>query len=220
MTIYTSNLIINGTISNFPALYTNNITAGSFSNISVNSDLNVIGSVYSTKHMDVGDTFFATFRFSSNLVLPPGGGEASATSSNIGMDRTASDMTPMSNIPMSIAPHQVFNSATGVVTVPTSGLYNLSMQGSFSNSVVGALNGVYFKFLNHSFSNSRVGAVIAPGPLLHTSVTRFLLSNDRFQPCFYTSDNNASVVANGGESFVTFTLISTTTPTHSNYFRV
>lgn len=223
MTIYTSNLIINGTISNFPALYTNNISANAFSNISVNSDLSIRGAVYTSKHMDAGDTFFATFRISSNLPLPVGGGEASGTSSNIfGVDRTASDMTPMNNVPMSIPPYQIFNGATGVVTVPTSGLYNLSLQGSFSNSGggAGAINGVYFKFLNHSFSNARVGPVMSAAPLVHTSVTKFLLSNDRFQPCFYSSDTNATVLAANGESTVSFALIATTTPTHSNYFRV
>ena len=221
MTIYTSNLIINGTISNLPALYTNNITSGSFSNININSDLNVQGSLFCREHLDVGDTAFALFRLSSNLPIPSGGGEAVAKSNHIiTMDTTASDMTAMNNMPMSIPPYQVFNGQTGSVTIPTSGLYNLSMQGSFSNTTPSALNGVYFKFLNHSFSNARFGASISPGPLIHTSITRFLLSNDRYQPVFYSSDPSASVQASSGESYVSFSLLSTVTPTHSNYFRV
>lgn len=220
MTIYTSNLIINGTISNFPALYTNNITSGSFSNININSSLNVTGSLFCRDHLDVGDTTFAMFRLSSNLPIPLGGGEATAKSNHIvTMDGTASDMSAMSKMPMSILPYQVFNGATGVVTIPTSGLYNLAIQGSFSNSTSTAINGVYFKFLNHSYSNARVGATFTHAPLVHTSVTRYLLSNDRFQPLFYSSDADASVLSTDGESFVNFSMISTITPTHSNYFR-
>lgn len=222
MTIYTSNLIVNGTISNFPALYTNNVTTTNpMSNIAFASDIAINGSVFATRHMDMGDTVFATFRISSNLPLPNGGGEAIGNSNHIiGMDQTQSDMSAMSNTPMSIPPWQVFNRTTGVVTVPTSGLYNISMQGSFSNSTPGATNGVYFKFVNHSYSNARVGAVMSSAPLVHTSVTKFLLSNDRFMPCFYSSDTNACVLPTNGESYVGFTVLATNTPTHSNYYRV
>lgn len=220
MTIFASNLIINGTIGNIPALYTNNINTNTLSNININSDVNIKGIVACTRHLDVGDTIFATFRLSSNLALPATGGEASPTSTQItGMDMTSSDVSGMSNIPMSVPKWKIFNGSNGIVTIPTSGLYNISVQGSFSASN-NIYNAVYLKFLNHTYSNARVGVAMTSAPVVHTSVTKYLLSNDLFLPCFYSTGNDVSVVGGDGESYVQFSMISSVTPTHSNYRRL
>lgn len=221
MAIFTSNFTVLGTISNFPALYTNNMTAPSLSNITVNSDLDIVGNVFTNGRMDVGKTIFATFRLGSNIAFN-GANEIIAKSNQITMDMTATDMSGMSNIPMVVAPFQVYNQSTGVVTVPTSGFYTLSMQGSFSNVANGAdarTNGVYYRFLNHSFSNARCHATLTPGPLVSTSITRFLLAGDQFVPVFYSKDSNCTLLGVDGETYVSFSVLATVTPSHSNYYR-
>lgn len=125
-----------------------------------------------------------------------------------------------SNIPMIVPPQSIFNNTTGVITVPTSGFYSLYMQGSFSNTQLDAQNGVFFRFLNHSHSNTRVAPVIARSPLVSTSAMKFLLAGDTFVPVFYSSDSNASLLGTEGETLVGFTVLTTVTPTHSNYYRV
>lgn len=219
--IITSNFIVTGTISNFPALYTNNMTAPDLSNIKIHSDIAVEGCISTNSRMDVGSTIFATFRLNSNNSFA-GSNEYIARSNNITMDFTSSDMSAMSNMTLSIPSYQVFNQTTGVITVPVSGFYNLSMQGSFSNnaSLSNPKNGVYYRFLNHSYSNARVAANISSGPLVSTSALKFLLANDRLQPIFYTNDPDATLIGGSGETYVNFTVLATVTPTHSNYYRV
>lgn len=162
MTIITSNFIVNGTISNFPALYANTMTAPSLSNIRVESDLDVNGSVFTTKRMDVGSTIFATFRLTSNVQFS-GSNEYVSTSNTLPMDMSSTDMSAMTGIPMVVPSYQIFNQQNGVITVPTSGIYNLHMQGNFSNSIPNAMNGVYYRFLKESHSNARTAAVISSG---------------------------------------------------------
>ena len=219
--IYTSNFVVTGTISNFPALYTNSMTAPALSNIAIHSGVNIDGDIFTQGRMDVGKTIFATFRLGSNVTLD-GNGEFIAKNNQISMDMTTTDMSGMSNVPMVIPPFQVYNQSTGVVTVPTSGIYHLSMQGSFSNVATGAtnrINGVYYRFLNHSHSNARRHAVMSPAPLVSTSTTMFLLGGDRFVPVFYSNDPGATLLSENGETNISFTVLATVTPTHSNYFR-
>lgn len=218
--IYTSNFVVLGTISNFPALYTNSMTAPGLSNIQIYSGLDVTGDVHTRGRMDVGDTIFATFRPSSNISFS-NRSEIVAKSNEITMDMTSTDMSAMSNVPMVIQPYQVFNRTTGIVTVPTTGIYTLSMQGSFSNDANASniKNGVYYRFLNHSYSNSRVAGNITSGPLVSTSTVKFLLGGDTFTPVFYSNDSNATLLGGTGETFMSFSVMATVTPTHSNYFR-
>ena len=218
MTIYTSNFIVTGTISNFPALYTNNMTAPELSNIVVKSPLEIQGDIYTNGRMDVGKTIFATFRLNSNIPLN-GSNEYVAKSNEMTMDFTTTDMSGMSNVPMTVPPYMVYNQSTGIITVPTSGFYNLSMQGSFSNSIPDAVNGVYYRFINQSYSNARVAANTSYGPIVSTSAFRFLLGGDRLIPTFYSSDSNATMLGGTGETYVNFYVMATVTPTHSNYFR-
>lgn len=221
--IITSNFIVTGSISNFPALYTNNMIAPDMSNITIHSDINVTGVVKTPTRMDVGSTIFATFRAPSNINFS-GSNEIVGLSNQLIMDQTGSDMSAMSasNIPMVIAPFQVYNATTGVITVPISGFYSLSMQGSFSNSTSSPppINGVYYRFLNHSHSNARVAPVLSSSSLVSTSAMKFLLAGDTLLPTFYSSDPNATLVGTAGETFVGFTVLATVAPTHSNYYRV
>lgn len=219
--IYTSNFVVTGTISNFPALYTNSMTAPDLSNITIHSGVTVDGDVFTQGRMDVGKTIFATFRLNSNVNFN-GANEFSCTSNQLTMDWRTTDMSGMSNIPMVVPPYQVYNQATGVVTVPTSGIYHLSMQGSFSNVATGAtnrVNGVCYKFLNHAHSNARVHAQTSPGQLVSTGCTMFLLGGDQFKPIFFSNDSNASLNGVDGETYVSFTVLATVSPTHSNYYR-
>lgn len=217
MTIYTTNLYTNNIIGSSNALYANILnTSNGFSNLSVNSDLHVDGSVFTNKRMDVGYTVFMEFRplanipFTSNTLV--------ITSNLMIPDFTSSDMSAMSNLPMSQS--NVYNASNGVINVPISGFYALEMQGSFSNSVPGSTNGVYYKFLKTSASNARMAANFATHDLVSTSTTTFLLQGDQILPTFYSSDSNTFLISSAKESYVGFTLLATVTPLHSNYVRV
>ena len=199
-------------------VYANQLSSQGYSNLTVGSDLHVTGSIYGSGRMDVGATIYATFRplsnisFSGNTVLSGGA---------FIYDWTSADMTAMSNMTMSVPRSNIFNPVTGVITVPVSGLYNLEMQGSFSNNAAtsnNADNGVYYQFLNQSFSNTRRAAAITRGTVASTSTSAFLLAGDTIKPTFYSSDSNATLLANG-ESYVAFSVMATVTPTHSNYYR-
>lgn len=219
--IYTSNMTVLGSISNISSLYANVLATPSASNVNIQGGLNVTGDVLSSGRMDLGKTIFGSFRLSSNIAFA-GSNEISSHSNQFTMDFLTSDMSGMSNIPMSIPPYQVYNGNTGVITVPVSGFYYLSMQGRFENSqgAVTPHNGVYYKFLNHAHSNARIAASISDGNLVSTNHIQFLLAGDLVKPTFYSSDSNATLVNTNGETYVAFTVLMTVTPTHSNYFRV
>lgn len=219
--IYASNFYITGSMSNIP-VYTNNLTPGpgGLSNVTVKSDIVVEGTVKTTGRMDVGNTMYATFRMTSNAAFSPGVPELFGVSNMLAYDFTAADMSAMSNMTMAVPRNQIYNQSNGVITVPVSGLYTLQMQGAFSNSMGGVVNGVYYRFLNHSHSNARIAPRMGTGELQSTSVTAYLLAGDLLQPTYYSTDPNAVLVGENGETFVSFAVHSTVTPTHSNYFRV
>lgn len=216
--IYTSNLTVLGNISNIPAMYANVLQSSTNSNIQFQSHVDINGDVFTNGRMDVGKTIFATFRLSTNKSFA-GSNEVASAGSNFVLDNTASDMTGMSGIPLAVPAYNIYNYNTGIITVPTSGFYYLNMQGSFSNSVPGASNGVYYKFLNHSHSNARRAAHISTTNLVSTSRLEFLLAGDLVQPTFYSSDANATLIGTNGETTIAFTVMMTVTPTNSNYYR-
>lgn len=218
--IYASNFILTGSFSNIP-VYTNNLTAPEFSNISLQGDVNVNGSVFTNGRMDVGKTIYATFRLNSNLSFD-NTNEIHGLSNRYNFDFTSSDMSGMSNMQLAVPPFMIYNSNNGRVTVPISGLYALEMQGVFQNDPAhsNVQNGVYYKFLNHSYSNARMAASITNGSLVSTSHMAFLLAGDVFCPTFFSNDSNAQLVSTNGETYVTFSVAATVTPTHSNYVRV
>lgn len=220
--IYTSNLVISGALQNITSVYANSMTSGSSSNIQIRDSIDIAGSVFTTGRMDLGKTIFATFRLNSNLPFSGASNERTASTNLITFDPTNSDMSGMSGIPSSVQPQNIFNSNNGVITVPTSGFYHLNMQANFSNSASASniQNGVYYKFLNHSYSNARISPVQTSSATVSTSAFTFLLAGDTIQPTFYSTDNNATLLATNGETFVGFTLLATVTPLHSNYYRV
>jgi len=219
--IYTSNFVMMCEFVNIPALYTNNLSAPGFSNINFESDLNVDGIIHGVKHMDIGSTPFARFSLNSNLSFGSGVTELHGNS-NFPVNFAYSDFSGMASMPMSVSPGQVFNYSNGILTVPTSGLYNLYMQGSFSNDAANSnyTNGVYFYFKNMQQSNARVAVAMSKESHQYTSHTVFLLSNDTVHPTFFSSDSNASLIGGTGETFVGFSVMATITPQHSNYVRV
>jgi len=221
MTIITSNFIVNGTISNFPALYANNITASDFSNIKIHGGVDVYGDVYAKGRLDFSDTIFVTLLLSSNVQFS-GSHELVVKNNQFNVDITQTDLSASSNVPMVIPPPLAYNHTTGIITIPASGLYNFSVQGSFSNDVnaTNVHNGVYWRFLNHSHSNARIAPNMTAGDLISTSTARYLLAGDLVQAVFYSSDSNATLIGNTGETLLSFSLVATITPSHSNYFRV
>ena len=210
MTVYANNIYVSGTMCNVP-VYANQLASTGYSNLTVGSDIHVNGSVYGTGRMDLGATIYATFRPLANI---PFAGNTVIGGGNFIYDWTSADMSGMSNMTMSIPRSNIFNTVTGVITVPVSGLYNLEMQGSFSNSGASSNpdNGVYYQFINHSYSNTRRAASITKGTIASTSTTAFLLAGDTIRPTFYSSDSNAVLVASG-ESYVNFSVLATVTPT-------
>lgn len=217
MTIIANNFYVTGSLCNIP-VSANTLASPGFCNLQVVTDMQVRGTIYGTSRLDTGATMFATFRPASNLQFT-----ASQNQNHGGtfrFDWTGSDMSAMT-MPMAVARSNIINVATGVITVPVSGMYNLEMQGAFSNDMnaVNSVNGVYYYFLNQSFNNTRRAAVITKGPVVSTSTAQYLLAGDRIQPMFYSSDSNALLLANG-ETYIGFSVMCTVTPTHSNYFRV
>jgi hypothetical protein len=219
--IYANALNISGKLQNM-SLYTNTMGTNGYSNIVVEDSLHVQGSVFTSGRMDVGNTIFATFRLNSNLPFSNNVTELRAASNTFTMDFTSTDMSGMMGIPMTVPSSNVFNQATGVVTVPVNGLYNLEMQGHFENdpAKTNVENGVYYYFINHPHPAARVQAHMTSGDLVSTSHTTFLLAGDKFVPTFYSNDSNARLVPGNGETYVSFSVAATVTPTHSNYVRL
>ena len=218
--IIASNIIVTGTISGLP-LYTNTLEANTLSNINVMNDLSVAGSVFTTERMDCGMTMYAMFRQTSNLNFT-GSSELFPSSNTFIMDFPSSDMSGMTSIETVIPPQNVYDFATGRITVPASGLYQLEMQGVFQNDpgATNVENGVYYRFLNHPYPLARIGANFTSGSLVSTSIQMFLLGGDVFLPTFYSNDSNASLVKTNGETYVKFSVVATFTPQHNNYLRV
>lgn len=221
MGIYTTNFIVAGTMGSSMPIYTNTMSASNFSNVSIDSDVRISGDIYSTGRLDVGRTIFTTFRLSSNIEFAQvGGTEVYPLSNLFVMDMTHTDVISMAGMQMAVPQSNVYNQNTGQITVPVSGLYSIQMQGSFSNTVPDAVNGVYLYLQNRTHSNVRVAPMTSQGPLISTSFMSFMLGGDTLLPTYYSSDPNAVLVGAQGETFVSYSVAATFTPLHNNYPRV
>ena len=225
--IYTCNLVVNGWLSNIPSIQTNNLASLSNTSIRFESDIDVSGSILSTGKVFGGVSIFATFKLNSDIGFSnwgtsrsEGGWDVYGASNVFGMDNTVSDMSGMTGMSLSVPLQQIYSPSTGVITVPISGVYSLMSQGRFEGGTTGAMKGVYYNFLRESLSNARIAANFSTGPLVSSSVTRFLLGGDKVRPVFYSSDSNVTLSASNAESFIHFTLLAPVQPTHMEYYRV
>jgi hypothetical protein len=217
MTVISANVFtVAGSLYNM-TLHTNTLGSDGYSNITIEDNLRVGGSVYTSQRMDVGMTLFATFTLASNMPFA-GANEVCGWSNMFTYDWMTSDMSGMGNMQLSVPRSNIYNRTTGEITVPVSGLYNLEMQGVFQNTG-NAQNGVYYRFTNHPRPLSRIATNMTTHDIVSTSHSAFLLAGDRFVPTFYSSDANNVLIPNGGETYVKFLLAATVTPTHSNYIR-
>lgn len=218
MGIYTNNFYVAGSLANTP-IYANTLSASNSATIEVESDIRVRGDLHCTGRMDTGNTIFTTFKLSSNLPFSAENHELHATSNSFAFDMTETDFSGMSNVPLAVARSNIYDQDTGRITVPVSGLYSIQLQASFCNIAPNPTNGLYIYMLNHVHSNVRRAPVTSSGPLLSTSFTGFLLGGDVLLPTFYSNDPDAVLVADAGETLVSYAIPMTVTPSHSNYMR-
>ena len=219
MTIYTNSFIVTGAAYNSP-IYTNTLGMNGYSNMSITSDLFVEGDVYSSGRLDVGTTVHATFRLASNTEFGGSnefsGSGAGAGESAFALDFASSQLTDMISMPLAVASSNIYNEDTGVITIPIDGLYSVDMQGSFSNIDMGNAasveNGVYYKLLDRVYPDCRIAGNIVRGNLVSTRHMAFMEGGERLLPVFYSSDSNAVLLAEGHETYVSFTLAATYTP--------
>jgi hypothetical protein len=215
MPIYASTVNVAGTISGLP-IYANNLAADSMSNIDIQDDVHVNGDIYTAGRLDTKSTMYATFRLTSNVSFTTS--ELHPSSELIlRYDETAGDLSTISKLPLVLPNPNDFNDfSAGYITLPVTGLYNIQVQGAFENDPAFASiikNGVYFKLLNRSHPNARLACDFSPAELVSTAFTSYLNAGDQMQPIFYSNDPNASLVATNGETYVTFTVVSTNTQT-------
>jgi hypothetical protein len=225
--IYTCNLVVNGWLSNIPSIHTNNFASLSNTSIHFESDVDVSGSILSTGKVFGGVSIFATFTLTSNISFsnwgitrPDGGWDIYGSSNIFGMDAPVTDMSGMTGMSLSVPLHQIYAASTGVITVPISGIYSLMTQGRFEGGGAEATKGVYYNFLREAHSNARIASSFSRGPIVTSTVTRFLLGGDKVRPAFFANDSNVMLSASNAESFIHFTLLAPVQPTHMNYYRV
>lgn len=221
MPIYCTNFYTN-TLSGYN-IYANTLSSSNTSNVNIASDLRVNGDVYSSGRMDSATTIFARFRLTSNQSFSASS-EIYATSNTFIMDFTNTNMNGMDTMDRVVANSNVYNKNTGVITVPVSGLYYLEMQGSFQNdpgaTSAEVRNGVYYKFLNQTNANARNAAVVSASSLVSTNHIAFLLGGDQFRPIYYSNDSNATLLSTNGETYISFTVLSTISPDINNFTRI
>lgn len=211
--IYTTNLIVNGTMTGSVGA---NTVSGSNATLEIASDIAVNGSVFSRGRVDTADTMYMTMRASSNVPVPAQ--EVFVQGTNLLLDDQSSDPRAIARL-ADVA--TIWNPADGKFTVPVDGLYTLELQGSFSNNAaaVNPKNGVYFYFRNHAHPDARVAASFTKeAELVHTKTTQYLLKGDIIQPTFYSNDPDASLLGNG-ETYLSFLINNTTSVNHADYYR-
>lgn len=215
MPIYANNLVISGTLSGTP-LYANTVTGNNEgSSINIKGDVAVEGSLFTKGRIDFSDTMFLTMRPTNDLLIATG--ERIILGDDMIVDAQCSDASALANL-TDVA--SIWNWENGTFTIPVDGLYNLELQGSFSNSQPDAVNGVYWYLKKQAHANARIAANISrSSQIVSSSSTRFLLKGDVIQPVFYTSDPDAKLLANG-ETYISSLIVSTNAVDHDKYYRV
>lgn len=213
MTIYATSIIVNGTLQG-PSLSANTVSGSNGAPLNITGDVSVNGSVLTKGRLEFSDTMFLTMRPTADLAM--NGNERIITGADMVVDNNASDATSLSQL--ADVP-TIWDWTTGTFTIPVDGLYNLELQGSFSNVQADAQNGVYWYMRNQAHPEARVAANISRGPLVSSSITRFLLKGDIIQPVFYSSDPESQLLANG-ETFVSSLIMNTVNVDHSKYYRI
>lgn len=212
--IYTTNLIVNGTMTGSVGA---NTVSGSNSTLEIASDVAVSGSVFTRGRVDTVDTMYMTMRASADVPVPAQ--EVFVTGSNLLLDDQSSDPRAIARLADVTT---IWNPANGEFVVPVDGLYTLELQGSFSNGATAQnpKNGVYFYFKNHAHPNARVAACFTKdADLVHTKTTQYLLKGDIILPTFYSNDPEAALRGNG-ETYLSFLINNTTSVNHADYFRL
>ena len=212
MPIYTNSLVVTGGTYNSP-IYTNRLGLIGYSNMTIDSDLRVQGDVYTDGRMDIGTTIHATFRLSSNTSFG-GVNELTAASNVFQLDFASTNFVNMQTLPMAVASSNIYNSDSGVITVPSSGMYAIQLQGSFSNDsgYEGVpQNGVYFNLIDSPYPLARVSGNFGNGNIVSTTHMAFLEGGHRFVPTFFSSDSNATLVAADKETYVSLMIAATYT---------
>lgn len=210
MPIYTNSLIVTGT-NNTP-IYTNTMSMNGYSNVTIESDLSIRGSVYATGRTDVGTVTHATFRLSSNVPFISDDSEVLATSNMLYIDLACTNMNSIASMPLAVSPMGIYNADSGEITIPTNGLYTLSIQGSFNSvSPASTLNGVYLRFIHGTHPSTRVAASVTTGSLVSTTHTAYLNGGEKFVHVFYSSSSNTILSASDKETYIAFALHGTFT---------
>lgn len=220
MPIYANTFTVTGTVANIP-VYANLLGMNGYSNLSVQSDLHVDGNVYSQGRLDFGSTTYVSLYPTLGCNITFGGlNERTMGSNAMNFDLTTTNIDYINSMNLAVQPTQVLDSNLGVIYMPTTGLFAIQLQASFSNSPTFSgtpVNGVYFKLPDSVHPNARVCPNFTPGDLVSTTFVSFLQGGTRIVPTFYSNDSNAVLMANNDETFVRFNVISTVTlPTHSN----
>jgi hypothetical protein len=213
MTIYATSIVVNGTLQG-PSISANNVSGSNGTPLNITGDVSVNGSVLTKGRLEFSDTMFLTMRPTSDL--PMNGNERIIIGDDMVVDNNTSDATSLSQL--ADVPN-IWDWTTGTFTIPVDGLYNLELQGSFSNVQADAQNGVYWYMRNQAYPEARMAANISRGPLVSSSITRFLLKGDVIQPAFYSSDPESRLLANG-ETFVSSLIMNTVNVDHSKYYRI
>jgi len=213
MTIYATSIVVNGTLQG-PSISANNVSGSNGTPLNITGDVSVNGSVLTKGRLEFSDTMFLTMRPTSDL--PMNGNERIIIGDDMVVDNNTSDATSLSQL--ADVPN-IWDWTTGTFTIPVDGLYNLELQGSFSNVQADAQNGVYWYMRNQAYPEARMAANISRGPLVSSSITRFLLKGDVIQPAFYSSDPESRLLANG-ETFVSSLIMNTVNVDHSKYYRM
>ena len=197
-TIYCS-----GTFGSDKTVNVSVLSTNTASNINFTSPIKVNGDITTTGLVSVGKTMYITYRLATDTIMNTT--EYSYIDNSFVLDETLSDITAITN-----TNQYIYDLQSGLFTVPMSGLYNISIQGSFKNVVPEATNGVYFYFQSETYPTCKIAPIINSSNIISTSRLIYLKSGEIIKPIFYSSDPNTTLIASKGETFVAITIVHIT----------